>query len=77
MNGPQVQANPDTEFEAALVGRQTQIFRERWPQNIEQIMRLTSERLLYKLKDKTVTDTDDICNLSIALERIHSIHKNR
>lgn len=70
-----IQANPDTEFESALVNRQTQVFRERWPQNIEHIMRLTSERLLLLLKDKTVTDTDDICNLAIALERIHTIHR--
>lgn len=76
MNGPRIQANPDAELQTAINQRQTQVFRDRWPQNVEQIMRLTSERLLHVLKDKSVTDTDDICNLSIALERIYTIHRS-
>jgi hypothetical protein len=73
---PQIQANPDQEFEAALHVRHTDIFRERFPHNVEQIMRLISERMLGRLRNKAGDDDEDVCNLAIALKGGYDIHRD-
>ena len=73
---PQVQANPDREWETAIHHRHTTVFRERFPDNVEQIMRLISERMLVRLRNKGGEDDEDVCNLALALGRVYDIHRD-
>ena len=73
---PQVQANTDNEIAVAIGARHTTIFRERFPDNIEQIMRLISERMLVRLRNKNGGDDEDVCNLAIALKGVYDIHRD-
>ena len=53
-----------------------QQFRDRFPQQVEQILRLTAERLqngLHKTTDLPLSN-EDVRNLAIALQCIHEVY---
>ena len=56
-----------------------QNFREKFPNQVEQILRLTAERLqsgLHKESHQPLSH-EDVKNLSIALQAIHDIYVSR
>jgi len=75
MKLPGVQANPDdSEYRAAMQASHTRVFRERWPDSVEQAMRLISERLHVCLRDKTADNNLEVYQLSQALDVLHRIY---
>jgi hypothetical protein len=72
---PLIQANPDdSEITHAINQQHTKIFRERFPNNIEQSMRLVSERLQHLLKDKGADNNLDVYYLARSLDILYNIH---
>jgi hypothetical protein len=76
-----IQANPDRDPITRVIDDQLQEhyrqqFRERFPQQIEQIMRLIGERLQTTLKDKGAKISSvDVAQYSQALSTMYEIHK--
>jgi hypothetical protein len=69
----------DANISNKMSAHHQQQFRERFPQQVEQILRLTAERLQNGLH-KTTNDplsNEDVRNLAIALQCIHEVYINR
>lgn len=68
---PKVQANPDVDYSLQ--------FREKFPGQVEQILRLVGERLQIGLRKdvaKPLTNSE-VKDLSIALQAIYEIHREQ
>jgi len=66
----------DTNISNKMAVHHQQQFQERFPQQVEQILRLTAERLQNGLH-KTTNDplsNEDVRNLAIALQCIHEVY---
>ena len=66
----------DANISNKIAAHHQQQFRDRFPQQVEQILRLTAERLQNGLH-KTTNDplsNEDVRNLAIALQCIHEVY---
>jgi hypothetical protein len=74
---PRVQANPD-DVGAAIESSFTQQFRSRFPDQIEQCMRLVAERLQGQLKAKRadIPTAQEIESLSRSLDILWTLREN-
>ena len=72
---PRVQANvDDSDITIAINQQHTKMFRARFPNSIEQSMRLVSERLQLAVRDKTADNNLDVYHLSRSLDILYNIH---
>ena len=66
----------DVNISNKMSAHHQQQFRERFPQQVEQILRLTAERLQLGLHKTTIDplSNEDVRNLAIALQCIHEVY---
>lgn len=69
----------DANISNKMSAHHQQQFRERFPMQVEQILRLTAERLqngLHKTTNLPLSN-EDVRNLAIALQCIHEVYLNK